>query len=319
VVIDPSDQIWDLIGRAIQDHSIPPGITCHRESDLGFFQAVSCKKPQDIHIVIIEINNPSVRKLPKIPTLAWGPQGQLIAAIPQGSSLIRSDLPDQLRDQLTSQDRLTQYMRKNQLSPFTPFFTFAAGTDVLTEQAFDIEHLSDAICWLLSWVSVTTDDKTSKGSIILSLEPAWEEVTRQITINPDLLHKMHSRKFEEMIAEMFASFGFEVDLTAPTRDGGCDIIALRRLGPVSTCLLVEAKRYHPANKIPPKEIRALIGTRDIRRASQVVLATSSWVSSNAKKEFLAYIPHVLSIIERDKILEWCNSYPNVVDIGGDWA
>lgn len=318
MVIDPSDPIWDLIGKAIQDHSIPPGITCHRESDLGFFQAVSGKKPQDIHIVIIDIRNPSIRKLPMIPTLAWGPKGQLTAAIPEGSSLIRSDLPAQLRDRLTAQDRLSRIMSESQLPRITPFFTFATGKDVLTEKAFDIEHLSDAICWLLSWTSVKEAEKEPKKSIIIDLSPAWDDFTKRITANPELLHKMHSRKFEELIAEVFSSYGFEVELTARTRDGGFDIIAVRRLGATVTRHLVEAKCWDPKRKIPPKEIRALIFTREENKASQVILATSSYVSSNAKKEFHAYIPHVLDIVDRDQLLKWCRAYPDVVDISGNW-
>ena len=38
----------------------------------------------------------------------------------------------------------------------------------------------------------------------------------------------HSRILEEMIAEIFSGLGYDVELTKRTRDGGKDIIALRK-------------------------------------------------------------------------------------------
>jgi len=42
---------------------------------------------------------------------------------------------------------------------------------------------------------------------------------------PERMYDMNPRKFEELIAAIFKDFGFDVELTKATRDGGRDIIA----------------------------------------------------------------------------------------------
>jgi HJR/Mrr/RecB family endonuclease len=38
---------------------------------------------------------------------------------------------------------------------------------------------------------------------------------------------LNRRLFEEFVAELFHEFGYEVELTKRTRDGGRDVIAIR--------------------------------------------------------------------------------------------
>jgi restriction system protein len=54
------------------------------------------------------------------------------------------------------------------------------------------------------------------------------EVLAYFGRHPELLHSLPPRKFEEVIASVFRQGGFEVELTPETRDGGIDIIAVRR-------------------------------------------------------------------------------------------
>lgn len=317
-VVNPPDRLWNLLGQCLTDHRVPPGTDLSRVSDLGMFSAVLANSGSELHGAIIDIRSPVARRLPPVPVLAWGPNDQLTAAVPSQSKIIRADLPEDLKCRLTAKEEVNRVLRDWGAPLFTPFFTFATGTSVLDEKAFTIDQLADAICWQLSWVSDQEADERSKTDIITSMAPAWDELTRAITANPELLHQISCRKFEQLVAEIFASYGFEVELTAATRDGGYDIIALRRLGPTVTRHLIEAKGWNPNRKVPPARLRELFGTRQIRGASQVILATSSYVSTDARREFLAHMPHELDIIERDKILEWCHAYPDVVDISGEW-
>jgi restriction system protein len=54
----------------------------------------------------------------------------------------------------------------------------------------------------------------------------------------------------ELIAELLASYGWTVDLTKQTRDGGYDIFALRKdaLG-VQSSWLIECKRDHSLRNV----------------------------------------------------------------------
>ena len=136
----------------------------------------------------------------------------------------------------------------------------------------------------------------------------WEDLCNYLTRHPEYLYQMSPRQFEGLAAEIFRSHGWDVDFTARTRDGGFDIIAIRRNFPTDLRVLVEAKRYAPNNPVGVQIVRSLYGTRIIQRASQVVLVTSSFVTKYAKREFENAIPWELDFIERDKILEWCQAY-----------
>lgn len=165
---------------------------------------------------------------------------------------------------------------------------------------------------LLAFLSVIERDLRDQESkhILLSLQsidPAWSEVRRFLSRNPDFLHQMHPRRFEELVAEIFRSHGWEVELTSRTRDGGFDIIAIRKIWPTISKLLVEAKRYRPDRAVGVGVVRGLYGVKGAAAASQVILATSSHVSAEAKREYARVIPWELDFVERDRILAWCGA------------
>jgi hypothetical protein len=60
------------------------------------------------------------------------------------------------------------------------------------------------------------------------LEEISDELIRHLTKHPELMHKLGSRKFEELVAQLLKDKGYEVELTPRTRDGGLDIRAFRR-------------------------------------------------------------------------------------------
>src|SRR5271166_1023037 len=46
--------------------------------------------------------------------------------------------------------------------------------------------------------------------------------------DPQQLLELDSRQFEELVAEIWHRFGYSVELTLRTRDGGRDVIAVRK-------------------------------------------------------------------------------------------
>jgi hypothetical protein len=78
--------------------------------------------------------------------------------------------------------------------------------------------------------------------------------------------------------------------------------------------LVEAKRFSPDRPVGVDFVRALYGARNLRRVSQVVLATSSYISGVAKNEFSQVVPWELDFIERNKLLSWCKCF-GAVNLG----
>jgi Restriction endonuclease len=118
------------------------------------------------------------------------------------------------------------------------------------------------------------------------------------------------RVFEEVVAEIFRKFEYEIELTKRTRDGGKDIIALRRNGNVITeRLLIECKHWQA--KIDVKPIRNLIGvamTQD-ELPTGIILATTSTFTEDAKK--LKVNPNIsieLALKDYNDVLDWIGDY-----------
>jgi hypothetical protein len=130
--------------------------------------------------------------------------------------------------------------------------------------------------------------------------------------NPDHLHKIEPREFEEIIAEIFRSKGFEVELTKSTRDGGKDIIAIERhdLG-FGTKYFIECKRYSLTNKVGVELVRALHGVKNIRNGpNKVILATTSTFTRGAIDFASNQAPSEwdISLKDYNDVLNWISSY-----------
>jgi len=117
------------------------------------------------------------------------------------------------------------------------------------------------------------------------------------------------RIFEELVAEVFEGFGYTVELTKKTRDGGKDIIALKRNKGKKEKILIECK--HWKNNVDVKEIRSLVGVAvgEEDMPSGIILATTSHFSSDAKNYVLnSTIKIDLEKKDFDDILEWIHKY-----------
>jgi len=55
-----------------------------------------------------------------------------------------------------------------------------------------------------------------------------EELLDYLRRHPELLYELHPRRFEEVIAAIWSSLGYEVTLTPRSRDGGKDLYAVQR-------------------------------------------------------------------------------------------
>lgn len=115
------------------------------------------------------------------------------------------------------------------------------------------------------------------------IENSTPQLIKFLNENPQYLNQIDPRQFEEIIAEIFRNKGFEVELTARTRDGGKDIIAIHRheLG-IETKYFIECKRYAMNNKVGVELVRALHGVKNsIHGPNKVILATTSTFTKGA--------------------------------------
>lgn len=150
--------------------------------------------------------------------------------------------------------------------------------------------------------------KQQPSNEAIVLQPLAEELAVLCGARPRHLDALTPRQFEELIATLFKNHGFHVELTARTRDGGYDIVAASHSGLDKETILVEVKHFAPNRPVGVGIVRALYGVKKLNLASKGILVTSSYVSKDARSEFSRVIPWELDFVERDKVIEWCESY-----------
>ena len=134
-----------------------------------------------------------------------------------------------------------------------------------------------------------------------------DEVKKYFKKNPDKLYDLDPRKFEELIASIFKDFGFDVELTKATRDGGRDIIASIRNAVTNFLAYVECKKYAADNKIGVGIIRNVAGVHYMRKPSKSIIVTTSYFTKDAIKEARS-LENQLDLKDFNSIKEWLKKY-----------
>jgi len=101
--------------------------------------------------------------------------------------------------------------------------------------------------------------------------------------NPDAVHDLTGRQFEELTAELLERMGYEVQLTAATRVGGKDLYAVRKDGLGSFMFVVECKRYAPDRPVSVGVVRSVHGVAQHERANGAIVMTTSFFTDPAKQ------------------------------------
>ncbi len=129
--------------------------------------------------------------------------------------------------------------------------------------------------------------------------------------HPNELRKASPRVFEEIMKEVFLSQGYDVELTAQTRDGGVDLICVRKEWPgYDFRVIIECKRYHENLKVGVEAVRSLSFLIEKFKADRAFLVTTSSFSKDAIME--ANHPSLwrVNLKDFDAIQEWFQDYYN---------
>lgn len=147
-----------------------------------------------------------------------------------------------------------------------------------------------------------SDDDDS--SIVVDPSSYFDRLSIDLQTRPEQLQEMSDRKFEEFVAEMLNRDGFEVHLTPQTRDGGFDVLAMRRLEALGELLfLVECKRYKRSRKVGVEIVRSLYGVVCEKRANAGLVVTTSTFSKPAIEK-TREIGAQMALKDYNGILEW---------------
>lgn len=131
-----------------------------------------------------------------------------------------------------------------------------------------------------------SQDIHKQDSVIIALSPINDAVLKYLSENPQTLYQLTSRKFEEVMAEIYNRLGYKVELTKATRDGGKDII-LRKPDILGDFIYyVECKRYSANNPVGVGIVREFSGVINMDRINGGIIATTSYFTKGARELIL---------------------------------
>ena len=190
---------------------------------------------------------------------------------------------------------------------------FPTESDDLVDMALEESGMPDFFRSLevpkQSELLLSLDDlsKEDPHEIQIQMEEVNDLLIKHLADNPSMMREMNSRKFEELVAELFRRMEYEVVLTPPAKDGGRDLLAFQKKGIGTLLTLVECKRFTPEHKVGVGLVRSLYGVVEHERATHGVIATTSSFTRGAR-QFQQNLRYRMSLSDFDDLAQWCHKY-----------
>lgn len=180
--------------------------------------------------------------------------------------------------------------------------------DLATDYDTGLSHLLEVIRPRPRNALVTFEvaEPVAATSIVQVSDRIGRRLIERFQRNPEVLRTMDRRRFEELVAELFSGFGYQVELTKRTRDGGRDVVAVKHQE-VAVRYLIECKRPDPGGYVGIRPVRELYGVKQDEAATKAILATTAYFSPDA---LLFFERHRWELEPRDfgGIKEWLEDY-----------
>lgn len=122
----------------------------------------------------------------------------------------------------------------------------------------------------------------SGKTFITDVREINDQILKMISRDPEIVYHLEPRRFEELSAEMFERLGYNVTLTPASKDGGKDLIIVKRDDLGTMLSFVECKRYAPNRPVGVEIVRALNGVVELGRATSGIVLTTSRFTTGAK-------------------------------------
>jgi DNA-directed RNA polymerase specialized sigma24 family protein len=146
------------------------------------------------------------------------------------------------------------------------------------------------------------DSATANVGRIITLDLVDIRLLEVMIGDPALSGMLNWRAFERALAAIVERLGYEVELQRGTKDGGIDIIAVRRdVAFGGHRYLLQAKRW--SNRVGVEAVREVLFLREHYRATKACLATTSTFTRGAWQLADEY-RWQLELRDYEKLLEW---------------
>jgi restriction system protein len=178
----------------------------------------------------------------------------------------------------------------------------------------DVAFQGSAPAGLLGFQGVLyKGENVRNGEIIVRPARLWREICERLVLDWRDAYEISPEIWEELVAGAFAEARFdEVILTPRSRDGGKDVIAVRR-GPLSMKVFASVKAYGPDNKVKYDDVRALAGVvnMDVSVTKGILATTSTFPPLLLQDEHLKnVIPHRIELMDGPALQKWLESLLN---------
>jgi HJR/Mrr/RecB family endonuclease/adenine/guanine phosphoribosyltransferase-like PRPP-binding protein len=133
------------------------------------------------------------------------------------------------------------------------------------------------------------------------------EFMRYFARHPEELYNLNPRTFEKLVAHILEDFGYDIELTKATRDGGSDIIAYIRTALSCFLVRIECKKYAAEHKVGIDIVRSVLGVQELAGASKSIIVTTSYFTKDASKT-ARQIEHRLELKDYTDLKAWLARY-----------
>jgi restriction system protein len=119
------------------------------------------------------------------------------------------------------------------------------------------------------------------------------------------------RELERLCGTLYDSMGFQVTVTPRGDDDGVDVFARSSEQGKTDLVVIQAKKWSETHPVGKAEVRELLGTVDMHRATKGVLVTTGRYESGAIE--MGRLDPRIELLDRSAILQLLNEH-----CGADW-
>ena len=137
------------------------------------------------------------------------------------------------------------------------------------------------------------------------------ESSHTVDLATRMLLALDWRELEWLCGVAYEHMGFRVLVTAQGDDDGVDVFAANQTAGQKSLVVIQAKKWKDSNPIGKREVRELLGTIVLQRATKGVLITTGRYESGALK--FAESDSRIELLWQPQILQLLNEH-----CGADW-
>ena len=189
---------------------------------------------------------------------------------------------------------------------------FSHAAQAILHRELPVEFQLMNLDSLRSWVErIEHHSETEISPVARAVKMYCSTLARHIAKNPRILDEIEWRDMERVLAEVFDSFGFEVELTPSAKDGGKDIVLSCIASGHKKKFLVEVKHWRSGQKVGSKKLKDFVQVVAIEQAEKGLFLSTYGFASNAVEALTEIEKQQLSFGEESKVVSMCKLFVRI--------